>query len=127
MAWQKGQSGNPRGSKPEKLIRDAIALALNEKVEVRDGDNNVQTVKKLRLVAQRVVDMAVEGDLGAIKEVADRMDGRPVQQVDMTVEEVTAQEATDAALNDIIAYHSRRSRNGTAKKANGSEEPDSVH
>ena len=123
MAWQKGQSGNPRGRAVEKTFRDAVRLAVNETAKDKKG----RQVKKLRLLAERLVDEAIDGNVMALKEVADRLDGKAVQQVDLTVEEVTAEEATDAALNDIIAYHARRGRNGTAKKANGSEEPDSVH
>lgn len=118
MPWQKGQSGNPHGANSKKMMRDALNLALSEKVK---------GVKKLRLVAEKLVQKALEGDTVAIKEVMDRMDGKAVQQVDMNIRDQIAEEATDDALNAIIQHHTRRGRNGTAQKANGKEKPDSIH
>ena len=37
--------------------------------------------KKLRAMADKVIDMAIEGDIQAIKEIAQRLDGMPRQQV----------------------------------------------
>lgn len=37
--------------------------------------------KKLRRIAKKLLEKAEEGDMGAIKEVADRLDGKPSQQV----------------------------------------------
>lgn len=33
-------------------------------------------------IAEKVVQMALEGDMQAIKEIGDRMDGKPTQQVE---------------------------------------------
>jgi hypothetical protein len=38
----------------------------------------------LEVIANRVVELAAEGDMQAIKEVGDRMDGRPVQATALT-------------------------------------------
>ena len=70
MPWEKGQSGNLKGSKPEKLIRDAIRLALS----VKETDKKGKKIKRLNIVAEQLVKKAMEGDITAIKEVADRMD-----------------------------------------------------
>lgn len=62
-----------KGPKPDKLMRDALILALMR--EAVDGEG-VPT-RKLHLIAARLVDKAVEGDISAIKEINDRVDGRP--------------------------------------------------
>ena len=60
------------GRKPDKLMRDAIIVAL--KREAADADGVL--TKKLYLIADRLVDKAVAGDISAIKEINDRVDGK---------------------------------------------------
>lgn len=38
----------------------------------------------LRLVADRLIDCAIEGEQWAVRELADRLDGKPQQAVDVT-------------------------------------------
>jgi hypothetical protein len=54
----------------DKPFRDALRLEINRK----DAD-------KLRRVARALIKKAMEGDVSAIKEVADRLDGRVPQLV----------------------------------------------
>jgi Family of unknown function (DUF5681) len=65
--WVKGQSGNPGG----KRARDEFRAALMRQVHACRGDT-----PKLNLIAAKLVNMAIDGDLNAIKEVADRIDGK---------------------------------------------------
>ncbi len=65
------------GPKPDKLMRDALALELHQ--DVTSSRN--EKVKKLRLVARALVDNAIEGDTSAIKEIFDRMDGKVTSSV----------------------------------------------
>lgn len=37
--------------------------------------------KRLRAIAERLLDKAAEGDIAAIKELGDRIDGRPAQMI----------------------------------------------
>jgi Family of unknown function (DUF5681) len=69
MAPRKNPSGGP---KPDKLMRDALALELHQEIKLSTGEK----IKKLRLVARSLVDNAIEGDTTAIKEVFDRIDGK---------------------------------------------------
>jgi len=58
--------------KASRLMRKAILLELQrEPGEADDGATD-----KLRLIARRLVDKAAEGDIQAIKEVLDRIDGK---------------------------------------------------
>ena len=69
MAFQKGQSGNPGGrGKAGKIVADAIRVALY-------SDDK----RPLFAMTKKLVEMAESGDIQAIKEVADRIDGKPVQ------------------------------------------------
>lgn len=71
MPFKKGQSGNPAGNKKE--FEAALRVAVNDSV---DGK------KKLRVIAEKLVECALNGDAWAIQAVADRMDGKPRQEVD---------------------------------------------
>lgn len=69
------------GSKRDKLIREALTLAANR---VHDGDP--QGRKKLAIACEKVVEAALDGDLAAFKEMADRIDGKAVQAIEQTGE-----------------------------------------
>ena len=56
----------------DRLMRDALIVELQRETEQRDGP----PIAKIRLVARRLVDKAVEGEAAAIKEIFDRIDGR---------------------------------------------------
>jgi hypothetical protein len=73
MATPKGQSGNPKGGKPDKLMRDALRISL-----LREAEKGSKT-KRLQQVADALVDAAIGGDVQAIKEINDRMDGKVTQ------------------------------------------------
>lgn len=58
------------GRKPaEKSFAQALRMCLN-----KDGDG-----RRLRLIAEQLVKQAEAGEQWAIKEIADRLDGRPAQ------------------------------------------------
>lgn len=116
--------GNPRptGSKPDKLMRDAIMIAINREAVSADG----RPTKKLHLVVEKLVDLAIEGDMGAIHEICDRVDGKPPSEATLTV---TKHDATDWSRDELVSLiHDARARSNGAAKANGcGGEPDSVH
>lgn len=59
-------------------MADALVLALN-----READNAGEPTKKLHVIANQLVDLAMTGDVPAIKEIFDRIDGKPHQSVDL--------------------------------------------
>lgn len=79
MAARKTPSG---GGKPDKIMRDAISVELHGEVQANDpsGSGRVVKLRRMRLVAIALVNAAIKGDISAIKEINDRMDGRVVQQ-----------------------------------------------
>jgi hypothetical protein len=61
-----------RGQQRDKPFRDALRMEI-----AAAGED----LKELRRVARALLDKAALGDVGAIKEVADRLDGKVAQPV----------------------------------------------
>ena len=78
-----------------------------------------QNPDKLAKLAAVTADFALAGDPAARKEIADRLDGKPVQPVEMSgsIETREAAEMTDAELESIAARSSAR----TITKAAGAK------
>ena len=66
------------GPKSDKLWADAVRVAVNDHV---DGDP--KKPKALRQLAANLVKLALDGDMQAIKEIGDRIDGRPQATADI--------------------------------------------
>lgn len=62
------------GRRAEKPFADALRMEL-----AAAGDDH----KALRNIAKQLIAKAEEGDLAAMKELADRTDGKPRQQLDV--------------------------------------------
>ncbi len=60
--------------------REAIRLTVNE---LRDDPEGGTKSKALRQLARRLVEKALTGDMAALKEIGDRLDGRPAQGVEL--------------------------------------------
>jgi uncharacterized protein DUF5681 len=77
MAWTKGQSGNPKGRAVEKPFADALRMEIKEA-----GSDHQQ----LRAIARKLLDKAEAGDMQAINCLADRLDGKLPQAVELSDE-----------------------------------------
>jgi len=104
--WKPGQSGNP-GGRPKKLpITDAIREALAR--DMGDG----------RTMADVVVDVLIEaakkGDMAAIRELADRAEGKPVQ-----VNHISGPGGGPMEIDNLTAEHKRKRIAELMAKANG--------
>lgn len=58
------------GRDPDKLLRDALLISLNRRV---DKGNST---KRFQKVADALVDAAMKGELSALREIFDRVDGK---------------------------------------------------
>jgi hypothetical protein len=61
-------------------MRDALCLALHRAAD----DANGKPTKKLALVAAKLVEIALGGDVPAIKEIFDRVDGKVPLRTELT-------------------------------------------
>jgi len=73
MTWKPGESGNPSGTSPAKPFLDALNRAIAQ-------DNG----KRLRNAAEKLLTAADAGEPWALQMVADRLDGKPKQQTELT-------------------------------------------
>ena len=102
----------PNSSK-EKPWADALRIAASEK--------DVEGIRKLRRIAEATVQAAMAGDMAAVKEVGDRLDGKAHQssdhteRVDVTVTHIS--EASDEFAHLVTAVADR----GTTHR--GSDKP----
>lgn len=118
MAWKPGVSGNASGRPKDKPFRDALRMEL-----AAVGDDG----KALRDIAKALIASATAGDLQAIREVADRLDGKPAQESTITVDD--KRDATDWTRAELVAFlNDAASGGGGTAQANGRDpEPGSVH
>lgn len=70
--WEPGESGNPQG-RPKK--GEALTDVLRSKVDKET-------------IAEKLIELAMSGDVQALKYVYDRVDGKPVETVNQTVRNV---------------------------------------
>jgi hypothetical protein len=82
--------GRPIGSvNREKPFNDALRIALRG------------NPLRLRRIAEKLTEKAEEGDLAAIRELADRLDGKPAQVIDRR--DAAIDELSDAELYIIAS------------------------
>lgn len=99
MASKGGQEGNNNAGRG-KLWNDALRKAI-----VQDD------ALRLRKAAEQLLDKAAEGEAWAIRELADRLDGKAFQSVELSggIEiKKRAEELTDDELASIAAGSSGR-------------------
>lgn len=84
MAKSGGQPGNNNAG-IGRTIRDAINYELAAIGREIDGDE--PAIKKgMRAIVQPIIQQATEGNISAFKEIADRVDGKPAQALDLSGE-----------------------------------------
>ena len=99
MAFRKGMSGNPGGKSREKIFTDALRLELN-----RIDPNDKEKRRKVNKLAEKLVECAIEDKQAwAFQQIADRLEGKPVQVVDATVDDHrTLEQFSDAELTAML-------------------------
>jgi Family of unknown function (DUF5681) len=124
MTWVKGQSGNPLGRPhSEKIISDQIRIVVNE-------IDPVTKIRKARLLADKLVDFALDGHGWAFAQVMDRLEGKPIQETNVNVTRRLVDELTDDEINrriaDFIGRGAASTIEGSCEEATDQEEPDGV-
>ncbi len=67
------------GPKSDKLWSEAVRMAAMREME--DPNTPGKKRKRLNIIADNLLRAAVAGDMAAIKELGDRIDGKPTQGV----------------------------------------------
>jgi hypothetical protein len=108
--------GRLRGRSGEKIFTDALRLELN-RIDPKDKEKR----KKVNRLVEKLVECAIEDKQGwAFQQIADRLEGKPVQVVDATVDDHrTLDEFSDAELTAIL-----RRRVGLALVESDEERPE---
>jgi Family of unknown function (DUF5681) len=96
MPWQPGQSGNPGGSKVEKQFLQALKRAIA-----------ADDAKRLRAAAEALLDHAAAGEYWAINMLADRLDGKPTQQLQALDEEGRSVAVALITYSDTVQLQSK--------------------
>lgn len=100
MPFVKGQSGNP-GGRPK--AGESFATALARQLEaVKNG-----TTTRDR-VASAVIDLALKGNLDAVKWIVDRVDGKLAERVE--AETTHHHDVPDATLDAVLERYARLRR-----------------
>ncbi len=94
--FSKGTSGNPNGR--PKLTR--LTDALRQQISESNPDADDQTVAEQ--IAKTLIQLALSGDVQAIKEIGNRTEGLPKQSIDLDVQAIGwREEAAKYGLSEI--------------------------
>lgn len=88
----RGKGGAPLGNKngiKNRPWREALEKEVKQALVTKNRD-------LLRELAKTTLDMAIAGDPQARKEVADRLDGKPQQSVELSFSEAIAEQLREA-------------------------------
>lgn len=112
--------GNKFGSH-DKPWTNALQRVLAQ-LEIKDADGKVlcKAGEALRLIAEATVQQAISGDKDARKEIADRMDGKPTEFVNVNHAQDPGAMSTDELAAQIL-------RERAAGQDSGQAIPASVH
>ena len=108
-------AGSPIKSERNRLVREAILKALEK--------GGKPPEEALVPMAEKMIEQAASGDVASFREIADRLDGKPSQQIDMAVTRAPAPELTEDELKRIATGGSA----GAADEASSETDTSPVH
>ena len=108
--------GAPKGNK--NTARAKIWTDALRRVILRDK-------KGLDAMARALFDMALEGDIVAIKEIGDRLEGKAAQALDLNVDNRTTQR--NLGDSQLLEIASTNGSSGTASETGSEEQSEVVH
>lgn len=110
VPWKPGQSGNPGGRPKRKPISDAYTAILEAK--------NTDGVTGAQMIALAMFKQALKGNVQAVKEITDRVEGALRQSVDVVFGSMT-----DEELEQWIAEHLANAGDGADGSEAAGDEP----
>ena len=81
-AWIKGVSGNPLGA-PKK--ETSMTKILNDVLEEESVKMNGDMISAKEAVARKILSIAMNGDMAALRYLYDRIDGMPRQTIEAEI------------------------------------------
>lgn len=90
--------GAPKGNqnaRKGKLWTQAIERALKKR-----SKSKTDMIEALDDIAEKLLAACDNGDLSALKELGDRLEGKAAQTVEMTIQEMTHEEALELLAKD---------------------------
>lgn len=90
--FKKGVSGNPLGRPKTRPFKEALLKAVQQAGEEGDA---------LEEIANKLVQSARSGDMQAIKELNDRLDGKPVTTINLGLEKALSEQSPEEAISLI--------------------------
>ena len=101
--FKPGQSGNPAGRPPkEKVFTNAMEAIIKKNPKIMEA------------IAAKMLQMAVNGNMDAIKEMADRLEGKSVSSMDLTADKqigvnVNIKDYAGQVASSVVSYLSQPS------------------
>jgi hypothetical protein len=84
MPFTKGHSGNPDGRPPKsQALAEVMRAKLEEERQVIGKDGQKKKLKIKDIFTQKVINLALEGDMQAMKLIWNYIDGMPKQAIDL--------------------------------------------
>ncbi|OGQ04166.1 MAG: hypothetical protein A2W61_07950 [Deltaproteobacteria bacterium RIFCSPLOWO2_01_44_7] len=77
--WKQGQSGNPNGRPPKHECFTSLLKEEITKIDPQDKEGRTW----LEIIVRATLELAIKGNATALKEVWQRVDGRPPQAIDL--------------------------------------------
>lgn len=95
----KGQSGNPNGRPPTGKTWGDVLKRIGEE-PIKAGDPN--SMEKKEAVARKLWAEAAKGEAWAINALMDRIDGKPRQSIDQTVDHTSKGEKVGLPMHSFV-------------------------
>jgi hypothetical protein len=83
--FKPGESGNPSGGHKGLHLTTLLRKLLDEEIEVEDAETHLKRkIRKAELVTVALLKQANKGNVKAIREILDRIDGKVPQKIGLT-------------------------------------------
>lgn len=82
MPFEPGQSGNPGGRAKGKPWREALLRAVMRREPLEATLQEGDRPQRIDLMAEAIVNRAIDGDVAASREIGDRLEGKAVQAIE---------------------------------------------